>query len=47
MRRPENGLRVLEEVAERLDDVASVESRDRRLEGRVMQMTLEPQLEDE
>ncbi len=47
MRRPENGLRVLDEVAERLDDVASVESRDRRLDGRVMQMTLEPQFDDE
>ena len=43
MRRPENGLRVLDEVAERLSDVSNVSSRDRRLEGRVMQMTLEPQ----
>lgn len=42
MRRPENGLRVLEEVKERLDDVASVASQDRRLEGRAMQMMLEP-----
>lgn len=46
MRRPENGQRVLDEVAERLDDVANVESRDKRLEGRVMQMTLEPELDD-
>lgn len=46
MRRPENGLRVLEEVAERLDDVANVESRDRRLQGRVMQMTLEPEMDE-
>lgn len=42
MRRPENGQRVLDEVAERLEDVSSVASRDRRLEGRVLQMTLEP-----
>lgn len=42
MRRPENGQRVLEEVADRLDDVANVTSRDRRLEGRSMQMMLEP-----
>jgi translation initiation factor IF-3 len=42
MRRPENGQRVLDKVAERLDDVAEVSSRDRRLQGRVMQMTLEP-----
>ncbi len=42
MRRPENGQRVLDEVAERLDDVAEVTSRDRNLQGRVMQMTLEP-----
>ncbi|MEJ2503150.1 MAG: translation initiation factor IF-3 [Gemmatimonadota bacterium] len=42
MRRPENGLRVLDEVADRLDDVASVSSKDNRLQGRVMQMTLEP-----
>ena len=42
MRRPENGQRVLDEVAEQLQDVANVSSRDRRLEGRAMQMTLEP-----
>jgi translation initiation factor IF-3 len=42
MRRPENGLRVLEEVKERLDDVSSVASQDRRLEGRSMHMMLEP-----
>ena len=47
MRRPENGQRVLDEVAERLDDVANVGSRDRRLEGRVLQMTLEPDTEEE
>jgi translation initiation factor IF-3 len=42
MRRPENGLRVLEDVRDRLEDVASVASQDRRLEGRTMQMMLEP-----
>jgi translation initiation factor IF-3 len=42
LRRPENGARVLDEVAERLDDVASVTSRDRAVQGRVMQMLLEP-----
>jgi translation initiation factor IF-3 len=42
MRRPENGQRVLDEVAERLDDVSKVSSRDRNLQGRVLQMTLEP-----
>lgn len=46
MRRPENGQRVLDEVAERLQDVASVGSRDRRLEGRTMQMLLEPATEE-
>ncbi len=46
MRRPENGQRVLEEVAERLDDVGNVTSRDRRLEGRTMQMMLEPATEE-
>lgn len=45
MRRPENGLRVLDEVQERLDDVSTVGSKDRRLQGRVMQMTLEPETE--
>jgi translation initiation factor IF-3 len=42
MRRPENGARVLDEVAERLDDVGTVSSRDRGLQGRVMQLLLEP-----
>jgi translation initiation factor IF-3 len=42
MRRPENGQRVLDDVVERLDDVATVSSRDRQLQGRVMQMMLEP-----
>lgn len=42
MRRPENGQRVLDQVAERLEDVASVSNRDTRLQGRVMQMLLEP-----
>ena len=42
MRRPENGQRVLDEVADRLEDVSSVASRDRNLQGRVLQMTLEP-----
>ncbi|MDX1674703.1 MAG: translation initiation factor IF-3 [Longimicrobiales bacterium] len=45
MRRPENGQRVLDEVAERLEDVATVASRDRRLDGRTLQMTLEPDVE--
>lgn len=43
MRRPENGQRVLDEVIERTQDVGSVASRDRKLEGRVLQMTLEPE----
>ena len=42
MRRPENGQKVLDEVAARLDDVGNVSSRDRNLQGRVIQMTLEP-----
>lgn len=42
MRRPENGLRVLDEVAERLEGIGKVASRDDRLQGRVMQLTLEP-----
>jgi translation initiation factor IF-3 len=42
MRRPENGQRVLDEVVQRLDDVATVTSRDPGLQGRVMQMLLEP-----
>jgi translation initiation factor IF-3 len=42
MRRPEHGQRVLDEVAERLEDVGTVASRDRRLEGRVMQLMMEP-----
>ncbi len=43
MRRPENGQRVLDEVVERTQDVGSVASRDRKLQGRVLQMTLEPE----
>jgi translation initiation factor IF-3 len=42
LRRPENGAKVLDQVAERLDDVATVTNRDARLQGRVMQMLLEP-----
>ena len=42
MRRPENGQRVLDEVIERTDDLSSVASRDKNLQGRVLQMTLEP-----
>jgi translation initiation factor IF-3 len=42
MRRPENGRRVLDEVVARLDDVANVTSRDAGIEGRVMQVMLEP-----
>jgi translation initiation factor IF-3 len=42
LRRPENGARVLDEVSERLEDVAKVTNRDSALQGRVMQMTLEP-----
>ena len=45
MRRPENGQRVLDEVAERLDDVSIVASRDKRLEGRTIQMVLEPDVD--
>lgn len=43
MRRPENGQRVLDEVAERTKDVGNVTSRDRNLQGRVLQMTIEPE----
>ncbi|MFP4622922.1 MAG: translation initiation factor IF-3 [Gemmatimonadota bacterium] len=46
MRRPEHGLRVLDEVEDRLDDVSTTSSKDRRLEGSVMQMTLAPNLEN-
>lgn len=42
MRRPETGQQILDQVAERLEDVASVSDRDSRLQGRVMQMMLEP-----
>ncbi|MGK7311233.1 MAG: translation initiation factor IF-3 [Candidatus Longimicrobiales bacterium M2_2A_002] len=42
MRRPENGQKVLDEVAERLEDVGTVASRDRKLDGRTLQMTIEP-----
>ncbi len=42
MRRPENGQRVLDEVVERTKDVGTVASRDRKLQGRVLQMTIEP-----
>jgi translation initiation factor IF-3 len=42
LRRPENGEQILDQVAERLDDVATVTDRDARLQGRVMQMLLEP-----
>ena len=43
MRRPENGQRVLDEVAERLEDLGTVSSRDKELQGRVLQMTIEPE----
>ena len=42
MRRPENGQRVLQEVAERLEDVGTIASRDRHLDGYRMQMLVEP-----
>jgi translation initiation factor IF-3 len=42
LRRPENGMRVLDEVAERLEDVGTVSSRDRSVQGRVLQLMLEP-----
>jgi translation initiation factor IF-3 len=42
LRRPESGQRVLDEVAGRLDDVADITSRDRSLNGRAMQMMLQP-----
>jgi translation initiation factor IF-3 len=42
MRRPENGIEVMDGIVERLDDVAKVEARDRRLEGRQLTMVLVP-----
>ncbi|MEJ2184644.1 MAG: translation initiation factor IF-3 [Gemmatimonadota bacterium] len=43
LRRPELGQQVLDHVAGELEDVATVASRDRRLEGRQLTMMLEPQ----
>lgn len=43
LRRPELGQKVLDHVAGELEDVASVASRDNRLEGRQLTMMLEPQ----
>jgi len=43
MRRPEMGQEVLDQVANALDDLANVESRMDRLEGRQMTMMLSPQ----
>jgi translation initiation factor IF-3 len=43
LRRPELGQQVLDHVAGELDDVATVTSRDMRLEGRQLTMMLEPQ----
>lgn len=42
MRRPENGRRVLQEVAERLEDIGNITARDDRLDGNSMRMMLEP-----
>jgi translation initiation factor IF-3 len=43
MRRPELGVQVLDQVAQALDDLASVEARHDRLENRQMTMVLAPQ----
>jgi translation initiation factor IF-3 len=43
MRRPEMGQEVLDQVAGALEDLASVETRTDRLEGRQMTMMLAPQ----
>ena len=42
LRRPEQGIEVLSQVAERLDDVAVVEARQNRVEGRQIVMMLGP-----
>jgi translation initiation factor IF-3 len=42
MRRPENGFRILDRVAEELKDIAQVGDRARRLIGRDLTMTLNP-----
>lgn len=42
LRRPELGREVLDTVAERLDEIADVESRSRKVEGRCLTMMLAP-----
>lgn len=43
MRRPEQGLEMLDSVAEALEDLAVVESRTTRIEGRQLHMMLAPE----
>jgi len=43
MRRPEQGLEMLDHVAEALEDLAVVESRTTRIEGRQLHMMLAPE----
>lgn len=43
LRRPEAGQEILNQVAEALDDLASVESRNARVEGRQITMMLAPE----
>lgn len=45
LRRPELGQNVLDQVIEETKDVAAVESRDKRLDGRQLTMMLEPSKE--
>ena len=47
MRRPELGREILDKVTEDLDDVAVVESRSDKMEGRQMTMLLLPQTEED
>lgn len=42
LRRPENGMEVMDQIVERLDDQAAVESRQSRVEGRQLTMVLAP-----
>ncbi len=42
LRRPELGLQILEKVAQATEEIGTVESRSRRLEGRQMTMLLNP-----
>lgn len=47
MRRPELGREILDKVVEDLQDVATVESRNDRMEGRQMTMYLLPKTEED